>query len=322
MKKLILIGLLLLLWLGTPIDPATADGTPGEFDYYVLSLSWSPEYCDTAPSSDPQCKARKYGFVAHGLWPQYEKGYPSYCSASSKVPDEIMEQMLPIMPSKRLIQHEWDKHGTCSGLNKQGYFDLTQKLYQQLTIPKIYRDLDKYMTTSVEELEDNLIEDNGLLTGERMGVICKKRYLKELRICYTKDLNPRPCSSDVRDKCGSKVVLRPIRTKPLITSNDSVVITSAMVNPFNPEQGKEWVILSNTSDKPVDLSGWKIQDGKGRVERIKGDIRPNEEIKIVFSGHSVKLTNSGGTITLINGRGQKISEVSYSSTVNGKSITF
>jgi len=102
---------------------------PGTFDYYVLSLSWSPEYCATsggnAPNGDLQCRgAKKYGFVLHGLWPQYAKGgWPTTCSTTRAVPPEVIDRVLPIMPSRALPQHEWDKHGTCSGKDVGAYFD-------------------------------------------------------------------------------------------------------------------------------------------------------------------------------------------------------
>src|SRR5450631_4308767 len=59
---------------------------PGEFDFYVLSLSWSPSFCEEASergnsgrSQQVQCGGRPYSFVVHGLWPQYERGFPDYC---------------------------------------------------------------------------------------------------------------------------------------------------------------------------------------------------------------------------------------------------
>src|ERR1700690_2244045 len=77
-------------------------GTPGVFDYYVLSLSWSPEFCaGPAGARDAaQCgEGRQYAFVVHGLWPQYERGFPESCAPSSPVSSNIVERMLPLMPS-------------------------------------------------------------------------------------------------------------------------------------------------------------------------------------------------------------------------------
>ena len=71
--------------LGTFIGVADAQyrrqNTPGQFDYYVLALSWSPSFCETATGNArrQQCGARPFSFVVHGLWPQYERGFPESC---------------------------------------------------------------------------------------------------------------------------------------------------------------------------------------------------------------------------------------------------
>src|SRR5262245_32563319 len=61
---------------------------PGKFDFYVLSLSWSPSFCAANVErgfqrSDPQCGPRPFSFVVHGMWPQYEKGFPEFCQVPS-----------------------------------------------------------------------------------------------------------------------------------------------------------------------------------------------------------------------------------------------
>jgi ribonuclease T2 len=66
------------VWLTVGMGVAAAQdrrqNEPGQFDYYVLSLSWSPSFCEAsgergAPPQQ-QCGARAYSFVVHGLWPQ------------------------------------------------------------------------------------------------------------------------------------------------------------------------------------------------------------------------------------------------------------
>src|ERR1700730_16192691 len=108
--------------------------TPGEFDYYVLSLSWSPSFCEEAAErgaegrSQAQCGGRPFSFVVHGLWPQYERGFPEYCQRPSpRLDRNIMSSMLDLMPAPGLIFNEWDKHGTCSGLGERGYFETIRK---------------------------------------------------------------------------------------------------------------------------------------------------------------------------------------------------
>ena len=102
---------------------------PGQFDFYVLSLSWSPSFCEEASErgnegrSQAQCGGRPFSFVVHGLWPQYEHGFPEYCDRDSWLDRDIMRSMLDLMPAPGLIFNEWKKHGTCAGLGPQPYFD-------------------------------------------------------------------------------------------------------------------------------------------------------------------------------------------------------
>src|SRR4051812_21603026 len=123
-------------WLTVPGFAAAQDArqnAPGQFDFYVLALSWSPSYCAAAQERgdnrpDQQCGPRPYSFVVHGLWPQYEHGFPEFCQQPSPRLDRgAVGAMLDLMPSPRLIFREWDRHGTCSGLSTHAYFDTVRK---------------------------------------------------------------------------------------------------------------------------------------------------------------------------------------------------
>jgi len=77
-----------LLWL---ISGATAyaGDQAGKFDYYVLSLSWSPTWCalEGDASGAEQCDpAKDRGWVLHGLWPQYDRGWPEFCQTAERPP--------------------------------------------------------------------------------------------------------------------------------------------------------------------------------------------------------------------------------------------
>src|SRR6516225_11259807 len=112
---------------------------PGQFDYYVLSLSWSPSFCETATGNArrQQCGARPFSFVVHGLWPQYERGLPESCLVPPpRLERNIMRSMLDLMPAPGLVYHEWDQHGTCSGLQPREYFDLVRRAREKLKIPE------------------------------------------------------------------------------------------------------------------------------------------------------------------------------------------
>src|SRR3954469_11253199 len=126
---------------------------PGQFDYYVLALSWSPSFCEGSAErgreQKEQCGARPYSFVVHGLWPQYERGFPEYCQQPSpRLDRNIVASMLDLMPGTRLVYHEWDRHGTCSGLSARAYFDAVRKARATVKIPAEYLDIKESLTVT------------------------------------------------------------------------------------------------------------------------------------------------------------------------------
>jgi ribonuclease T2 len=196
----------------------------GRFDYYVLALSWSPTYCADAGDrrNDPQCDTRSgrpYAFVLHGLWPQRERGWPQECRSADRgwVPGPVADRMLDIMPSKRLIFHEYRKHGTCSGLGVDGYFKLARQLYEKVKIPlRFVRLTDDRLMVSPGELVTDFIAANPDLKPDMMSVQCggAGNRLKEVRICFTKDGAFRPCgrNEDQRRLCSAdRMYVPPVR---------------------------------------------------------------------------------------------------------------
>jgi ribonuclease T2 len=174
----------------------------GVFDYYLLALSWSPTYCADVGDSrrDPQCTraGRPYAFVLHGLWPQFERGWPRNCRSSDRgyVPGPVAERMLDIMPSKRLVFHEYRTHGTCSGLGVDGYFDLARKLHDKVKIPRKFVGLiDERMMISPSELVREFLAVNPELKPDMIVVQCggAGNRLKEVRICFDKGGAFRAC---------------------------------------------------------------------------------------------------------------------------------
>jgi len=215
---------LITVWLALTAlapTPASAEGRAGEFDYYALVLNWSPSYCATPAAQgrrgEPQCSGdRPYSFILHGLWPQYERGWPSSCQTAERpwVPEELIRQMLDIMPSKRLIIHEYRKHGTCSGLNPQDYFRTSRQLFQGINIPARFQTVDAYLTLSPEEVEREFLQANPDLKPEMISIACKGRNLGDLRICFGRDLKLRSCGANERQEklCSSdKIVMPPVR---------------------------------------------------------------------------------------------------------------
>ena len=189
--------------------------TPGEFDFYVLSLSWSPSFCEEAAErgnggrSQAQCGGRPFSFVVHGLWPQYERGYPEYCDRDSWLDRNIMTSMLDLMPAPGLIFNEWKKHGTCSGLSPRGYFETIRKARAVVKIPPEFIELADPKTVSPTEIEDAFIKVNPGLSSSAIAVTCNRTRLSEVRICMGKDLQFRTCDEVDRQACRRDQLLMP-----------------------------------------------------------------------------------------------------------------
>lgn len=199
------------------VAPARAQeqGTPGVFDHYVLSLSWSPTYCDSREGRDDrqQCGGRPYAFIVHGLWPQYQRGWPSSCQKPAPfVPEPVVRGMLDVMPSRRLVIHEWREHGTCSGLEPAAYFETVRKARAAVVIPKAYRQLDSYTMVSPADVEDAFRAANPGLSGDMIAVTCDSRRLREVRICLDKSLGFTSCAEVDRRACTTpRIVMPPVR---------------------------------------------------------------------------------------------------------------
>ena len=193
---------------------------PGEFDFYVLSLSWSPSFCEEASerggsgrSAQAQCGGRPFSFVVHGLWPQYEHGFPDYCQRPSpRLDRNIMSSMLDLMPAPGLIFNEWDKHGTCSGLPARAYFETIRKARAAVKIPPEYLELSEAKTVAPAEIEDAFVKANPGLSNAAIAVTCNRKRLSEVRICMSKDLQFRDCEEIDRRACRrDEVVMPPVR---------------------------------------------------------------------------------------------------------------
>ena len=189
---------------------------PGKFDYYVLSLSWSPSYCEAsaerAPNRAPdqQCGARPFAFVVHGLWPQYERGFPSYCQVPAPRLDRgIVGGVLDLMPSPRLVFHEWDRHGTCSGLTPHAYFETMRKARSAIKIPDDYLALAQPKTVTAADVADAFIKANPDLSRDDLAVVCDKKRISEVRVCLTKTFAFRACPEVAQRACKLERMMMP-----------------------------------------------------------------------------------------------------------------
>lgn len=201
---------------GSPASaaPPVVEGTG--FDFYVLSLSWSPSYCaiEGEDANRQQCgSGRPYAFVVHGLWPQFEDGYPEFCRArQDRVPDGLVARMLDLMPSAGLIGHQWRKHGTCTGLSQEDYFAVVRAARERVDIPDRFIMPAAHETVTPEEVERSFVARNPLIPHDGIAVTCSRRHLREVRICMDRGLGFRSCAAVDRQSCRSgRIDMPPVR---------------------------------------------------------------------------------------------------------------
>ncbi|HEX2255813.1 MAG TPA: ribonuclease T2 [Afifellaceae bacterium] len=201
----------LLIWFLALLPGGGANGQdrPGAFDFYVLSLSWSPSFCRTeaAEGERPQCASgRRDGFIVHGLWPQYESGWPEFCpsDAPAEPPRSLVERLLDIIPSPGLVAHQWRKHGACSGLDQASYFALLRQAREQVVVPEALRIPDRRRTASAREVEQAFVAANPGLSATGIAVSCRDGRLNEVRICLTRRLDFRRCHEVDRRGCTDR----------------------------------------------------------------------------------------------------------------------
>jgi len=200
-----------IVWLLAAL-PVLADGEKsGEFDYYVLALSWSPNWCvreGDAQGSD-QCDARHdHGWILHGLWPQYHRGWPDFCRTANAPPSRGMTAaMADVMGTPGLAWHQWKKHGTCSGLTAAQYYDLSRRAYASVIRPPVFRKLDKPVKLPASVVEDAFLKANPTIEPDGLTVTCADGHIQEVRVCLSKDLSPVPCGQDVVRDCRMRDAL-------------------------------------------------------------------------------------------------------------------
>lgn len=189
----------------------------GVFDYFVLALSWSPTFCasDAGRNDSSQCSpGRRFAFVVHGLWPQYLSGWPENCETSEGwVTQENIDAMMPVMPSKKLIIHEWKKHGTCAGVSQADYFRATRLLFEKVKIPARYLSPTADVITTPEQLVTDFVKTNRNLSADMLSVQCgnarDRARLSELRVCLDKRGSFAACGENESRACRAKTLVMP-----------------------------------------------------------------------------------------------------------------
>lgn len=193
----------------------SSSSTPSssDFDYYLLTLSWAPQFCATNPNgrTSAECDPNKHmGLVVHGLWPQYDSGkWPQDCASTPPVASSTVDHMMPIMPGKVLIQHEWAKHGTCSGLSTQDYFGAIEKLYTGLKVPDDFKKPSSSEQTNASRIEKEFATGNNAPEGA-FRVSCPQNEFSAVEICISKDMQYQVCPTTLRECKAPKIEVRPV----------------------------------------------------------------------------------------------------------------
>lgn len=184
-------------------------GKTKSFDYYLLSLSWAPDFCASHPDDkSTECKSGNHtAFVLHGLWPQANSGAPPESCGGSPVPAATSRKMLEYFPTRSLIAHEWQKHGTCSGLSASDYFDKVEEAYTSVKIPDPYTNLGSDRKFPIRQIEQDFAKANDAPAGA-FRVSCHAGELASVEVCLSKDLQYQACSQTARECTSAQVMMR------------------------------------------------------------------------------------------------------------------
>jgi ribonuclease T2 len=163
------------------------------FDYYVFTLSWSPEFCHENPSNhSDECGANAKGtFIVHGLWPTNNNGSdPRDCPIQLYDRSAIPRELAGIMPSA-IYRHEWEKHGVCSGMSERDYFQKIAGLYRQLVIPIQNAGEDQHIAPS--SLRRQFAQANPGWPPSAFSIQDKRGSLVAVRVCLSSSFAPISC---------------------------------------------------------------------------------------------------------------------------------
>lgn len=204
-------------WFGlqegpAPSAPARAVEAHADLDHLIFALSWSPSYC--AEDADPagrdrrQCE-RPYGFIVHGLWPEFSGPQRRDCPTDNpRVPQSLGTEMADLVPSVGLLGHQWRKHGACTGLGQAAYFALMRKAAARVAVPPAYAAGDP-PDGAPQAVEAAFLAANPGLEPRGIDITCSATRLREVRICLTPDLDFTACRAAEPNACRARSVVIP-----------------------------------------------------------------------------------------------------------------
>lgn len=196
----------LLFWSGG----APAQDRAGDFDHYVLALSWNPSWCAAeglARGAETCAPERDLGFVVHGLWPQRGEGWPEWCAAVTRDPTRAeTAAMADVMGSGGLAWYQWRKHGRCSALAPEDYFALLREAAARFAPPPELRAPAADLRIDPQIVEDAFLAARPDLDDAEARTVCRGGRFVELRICLDPDLSPRACLGRAAQDCRERLV--------------------------------------------------------------------------------------------------------------------
>lgn len=202
-----------------PTAPAQMQAAiaPGEFDFYLLTLSWSPGFCDLGGErkAPDQCDAGVgFGFVVHGLWPQYRHGYPQDCDGGGRpISRAALELTHGVFPDEGLARYEWRKHGACTGLSPDAFFAAVRRARDEIAIPDAFKAPREALSLSPRDIGRAFITANPGLRFDAMATTCRSGELEDVRFCMSKDLRSFVnCPEVARRTCRAPAIsVSPVR---------------------------------------------------------------------------------------------------------------
>jgi ribonuclease T2 len=136
----------------------------------------------------------------------YNQGWPSYCSTET-MSNELIAEFPGLYPTDFLYGHEWEKHGTCTGLDPEGYLLLSQELKASVIIPDAFVSPEEPFRMDADGLTEAFGQVNPTYDKKSFSVLCSGsgQFLKELYVCISRDGQPTECDSLIytnAESCG------------------------------------------------------------------------------------------------------------------------
>ena len=166
---------------------------------YTLAVTWTPEYCHghgRDPSAQFECGAARFGFSLHGLWPDgIGPEWPQYCKSTPLLPPATLRRNICSTPSAQLLQHEWAKHGTCTGLSPDAYFARSTGLYAKLRFPDL-ADISRGTTTAGAVAQAIAAANPGITPDVMRVTASRDGWLDEVWFCLDKRMVFARCKAN------------------------------------------------------------------------------------------------------------------------------